>query len=161
MPPAPAAAAPQLTGTSPANNAVDLEGTTLSIKLTFDQNVKCPDPSKVTVNDPSASISKVNAPGNYVTIDVTGLEAGKSYTVTVPSGAILGFKENQEPAQKMDFRFSMKAAPEPEPEPGILDNNAYRMARTLGLGWNLGNQMDAFCNWILSEVENIKTSAKE
>lgn len=50
------------------------------------------------------------------------------------------------------------AAVEPDPSGDFLDapslpsNNAVAMARKLGFGWNLGNQMDAFVNGVSSET---------
>ena len=41
-------------------------------------------------------------------------------------------------------------AKEEEPTPpddDTKDNDAWKMAATLGLGWNLGNQLDAYYNW--------------
>ena len=40
--------------------------------------------------------------------------------------------------------------PEPEPVPG--DNTAWKIAEKLGIGWNLGNQMDAHINGVSDET---------
>lgn len=51
------------------------------------------------------------------------------------------------------FKVSQAAseAPAPVPTPGTYPtpgtNNAWQMMDRLGLGWNLGNQLDAFINW--------------
>ena len=62
-------------------------------------------------------------------------------TVTVASTGVpsVTFTVTQAPAEK-----PVDPEPEPEPEPG--DNDAWKMARALGLGWNMGNHFDAFYN---------------
>lgn len=45
-----------------------------------------------------------------------------------------------------------QAASGPEPLPGPEDNAAWRLAAKLGMGWNLGNQMDAHSNGEANET---------
>ena len=56
------AAAPVLLSTEPADGAVDLKGEKLTLKLTYDQNIKCNSllTGKVAV-DNDAVIDKINA----------------------------------------------------------------------------------------------------
>ena len=81
----PAEPAPKLVSTDPANGATGLKGTTLSVVFKMDQNVK------VTA----------------VTVNLEGLEKGETYTVTIPAGAIEGFKTNQESAPEVSVTFTM------------------------------------------------------
>lgn len=102
-------ASPMLVSVSPENGATNLTGTSLSVVFTYDQNIKVltADHGKVTVSG-GASISKVNAYATDVTVDVTGLEQGKTYTVGIPAGIVTGYKDNQSPAAAASVTFSMK-----------------------------------------------------
>ncbi len=101
--------APSLVACSPENGAQDLKGTALTIKLTFDRNVKSPSSkhSLVTI-DNGASIDRIFAYDRDVTVEVSGLQSGLSYTIAIPEGIISGFSDN--PVEALTYTFSMKAA---------------------------------------------------
>ena len=140
--------APVLLSTSPEDGARDLTGTTLSVVFTYDQNIKCTlEAQKGVTVDGGAAVDKVNAYGPDLTVTVSGLEAGKSYTVSLPVGTVQGYKENQRASQAISLRFSMK-----EPvivrrmEPAYDEagkENAAMAVRNMGVGWNLGNTLDS------------------
>ena len=100
--------APKLVSADPADGASDIEGTTLNINLTFDQNVKCPSYGGVTI-DGNATVDKVHAYNATVTVTVSSLAAGQTYTVTVPEGTISGYRENQKPVGKIVCTFTTKS----------------------------------------------------
>ena len=104
----PAEPAPKLVSTDPANGATGLKGTTLSVVFKMDQNVKvnAANSKRVTVSG-GASVTSVNAYNTDVTVNLEGLEKGVKYTVTVPAGAIEGFKTNQESASEVSVTFTM------------------------------------------------------
>ena len=110
-PPVQQIAGPVLVSSVPADGEAELAGETLTLKLTFDQNIKCPSDqqSRITI-DGGARVDKVLAYNTQLTIDVSELEenSGKSYTLTVPEGAVRGFKENQDPAGEVSLSFTMK-----------------------------------------------------
>ena len=67
--------APKLVSCDPADGAKDLTGDRLTLKLTFDQNIKCPSDQQTRVTiDGGASVDKVYAYNTLLTIDVSGLE---------------------------------------------------------------------------------------
>ena len=101
---------PALLSCSPENGASDLTGEELAVILTFDQNVKT-DPYKHAniVIDNGAAVAKVRAYNEKVTLDIASLEEnGKTYTLVIPKGVILGFKEHQDPAGEIRLSFTMK-----------------------------------------------------
>lgn len=100
--------APKLVSADPADGASDIEGATLDINLTFDQNVKCPDASAVTVSG-GALVDKVHAYNTTVTVTLSSLSAGVAYTLTIPEGTIRGFRENQNAVGKIVYTFTVKA----------------------------------------------------
>lgn len=145
----------QLVSTSPENGTSGIKGSTLEIVLTFDQNIKCPpsQQSKITVAD--AVIDKVVAYNKDLTLSISSLKAGKSYSLKIPEGVVSGYKNNF--AKEINLTFSM-AEPEKEPEYGddgypVPDetSRAWQISRKLGIGWNLGNHFDAHNNGVSGE----------
>ena len=104
------AAAPKLVSSDPANGATGLTGDALTLVLTFDMNVKCPSSASITAGE--AKVGKVLAYDKDVKIELSGLERGNSYTVTIPKGTISGFRNN--PADEILISFTMK---EKDPDP--------------------------------------------
>ena len=104
------AAAPKLVSSDPANGATGLTGDALTLVLTFDMNVKCPSSASITAGE--AKVGKVLAYDKDVKIELSGLERGNSYTVTIPKGTISGFQNN--PADEIRISFTMK---EKDPDP--------------------------------------------
>ena len=104
------AAAPKLVSSAPANGATGLTGDALTLVLTFDMNVKCPSSASITAGE--AKVGKVLAYDKDVKIELSGLERGNSYTVTIPKGTISGFRNNA--ADEIRISFTMK---EKDPDP--------------------------------------------
>ena len=142
--------APVLVSTSPGDGVSQVEGPSLSVVFTFDQNIKCTLAKQAGISiDGGAKVDKVNTYNTDLTVAVSGLAAGSSYVITIPEGTVDGFKTNQKGSAAISFRFSTKEA-EPEPsgrmEPGTDAfgwENAAAAARNMGAGWNLGNTLDS------------------
>ncbi|MBR4809602.1 MAG: Ig-like domain-containing protein [Bacteroidales bacterium] len=106
--------APAVVSTSPADGATGIQGPSLAVVVTMDQNVKVSAAgSKQVAVSGGASVASVNAYGTDVTIKLEGLENGESYTVSVPAGVIEGYKTNQEAAAAVSVHFTMEYV-EPE-----------------------------------------------
>ena len=139
--------APVLVSTSPADGTGGITGSSLSVVFTFDQNIKCSlEARKGVTVDGGASIDKVADSGPDLTVSISGLARGKSYSVSLPAGTVQGFKTNQKGSAAIQFHFSTQ-----EEDPGPLKpgtdsegwENAAATARNMGTGWNLGNTLDA------------------
>lgn len=103
------AAGPQLVGCSPPDGASDLAGESLTLTLTFDQNIRCTSEAKAGISiEPSAAIDKVTAYMKDLKIELFGLEGGCSYTIILPQGTVQGYRPNQEGSEEIRFGFSMK-----------------------------------------------------
>lgn len=113
------AAAPKLVSSDPANGSTGLTGDALTLVLTFDMNVKCPSSSSITAGE--AKVGKVFSYEKEVKIDLSGLERGNSYTVTIPKGTISGFRNN--PADEIRISFTMKDK-DPDPVHSTLNPTA-------------------------------------
>ena len=98
---------PKLVSSNPESGIKDIKGDKLTITLTFDQNVKCPPSQQKQVSiDGGASIENVYAYMTDLTIQVAGLQNGKSYTVKIPSGTVLGYRENQKGCDEIIHTFA-------------------------------------------------------
>ena len=97
---------PHLLSCSPEDGAEDLVGTSLDLTLTFDCNVMCPtaERSRITVSG-GAQIDGIEAYMQDVTVSISGLEQGSTYTVTLPEGTVIGYSDN--PAEEISITFSM------------------------------------------------------
>ena len=102
-------AGPKLVSCDPADGAQGLIGSELTVKMTFDQNIKCPSDKQALISiDGEASVDNVNAYMTDLTIKVSGLKEGESYVLTVPAGVVQGYRPNQEGSEEVKFTFSMK-----------------------------------------------------
>lgn len=122
----------------------------LEIVISYDQNIRVneADIEGITV-DNGAKIVKAEPYGMKLTVTVGSLKPAQRYKVTVPSGIVRGNRKNQDPATAVVFIFNTIEAPSSDQNSGIPlpeDNDAWRLLNRLGLGWNLGNQFDAFYN---------------
>ena len=141
--------APALVSTSPEDGAGGFTDASLSIVFSYDQNIKCTlDAQKAVTVDGGASVDKVNAYGKDLTVSVSGLARGSSYTVTLPAGTVQGYKANQKGSAAVTFHFSMQEpdAPLSPMVPGTDSfgwENAAACVRSMGVGWNLGNTLDS------------------
>lgn len=131
-------AGPEILSVSPENGVTDVTGKELTVTFTFDQNVKSPSSlhQNVTI-DNGASVVKVNAYNEKVTVDISALEEnGQTYTLVIPKGTILGFREHQDPAEEIRYTFSMKYV-EPyvpsvlDPVKTLVNPNATKEARNV------------------------------
>ena len=139
-------AAPAVVSTSPENGVKNLTGSTLSVVFTFDQNVKCTEEAKkgITV-DNGASVSEVSAYAKALTVSLSGLSRGKSYTLSLPAGTVQGYMTNQKASAAIQFQFSTKALPQVPDDPADPKDweKAAAAVVNMGVGWNLGNTLES------------------
>ena len=145
-------AAPVLVSSYPEEGEeITLSGSSLTVKLTFDQNVKCPTDKRELISAGEATIEKIVVPGT-VDITLSGLVKDHSYTLTFPEGTIANYSDVAAKAFTLSFTTAAGGSggggdddvDTTEPEHG--DNAAWQMADRLRIGWNMGNHMDAYYN---------------
>ena len=132
---------PALVSVSPADGTGDITASSLTVVFTFDQNVLCSAEGQngIKANE-GAFISSVSPSGANLSVLVSGLSRGKSYTLTLPAGTVKGYKQNQKGSAAITYRFSTK---DPDPvEPGSWETAADAV-KNMGAGWNLGNTLES------------------
>ena len=138
--PVPEAEAPLLVSTSPENGAGGFLDSSMSVVFTFDQNIKCSAEARKGISiDGGASVDKVDTYGVEMTVSVSGLKRGNTYTVTIPAGTVEGYRNNQKPSPAFTLSFSLKGS---DPVPDVWEDAATAV-RNMGVGWNLGNTLDS------------------
>ena len=108
--------APRLVSCNPSDGTQGLYGDALTVKMTFDQNVKCTSDKKGLISiSGSASVESVSAYMAELTIELAGLQAGETYTLVIPAGTVEGSRTNQEKMAQIRLTFSMKGVESYEP----------------------------------------------
>ena len=83
--------APRLVSCNPSDGTQGLYGDALTVKMTFDQNVKCTSDKKHQISiSGSASVESVSAYMAELTIELSGLQAGETYALVIPAGTVEG-----------------------------------------------------------------------
>lgn len=100
---------PKFLSSTPADGAEDIEGTVLTITLTFDQNIRCSSSQTGLITiDNGAVIDRISLNADEMTIGLSGLKGGKTYTLNIPEGVIQGQKLNQKRADEIKLTFSTR-----------------------------------------------------
>lgn len=93
-------------------------------------------PSKITLN--GSAVDAQNGKSKLDVVISVNLEEGKSYQLLVPAGAVVKEEDTSVAATAFTLNFKTKEAPK------TLDNEATRLSKKLGWGWNLGNHFDSY-----------------
>lgn len=153
---------PALVSTTPADGTTGITTLTHTIVFTFDQNILCsPEGMKGITVDGGAVISQVSPSGATLSVTVAGLSRGQSYVVTLAAGSIRGYKQNQKGSAAITYHFSTKES-DPTPPSGSWENAA-SCVKNMGVGWNLGNTLEANSGdvsnmWIESSTQRRPTN---
>ena len=134
--PAPAPKAPKVLSTSPSNNATDIPVGTINVQITYDQNVSIDNSKKVTVT--GAVVRKdATASGKVVSIPVECYDYETVVTISVPEGFV---HTSGAKADALSLSFTTEEQLEP-----VVDTfeAAATAVKKMGVGWNLGNTLDA------------------
>lgn len=127
-----------LRSTTPAEGAEVDAATTTIISLQYASTVTISSKANVTLNGTQVTPAISTVTATKVEISVS-LEAGKSYTLIVPSGTILGKDDASRTAKALTLNFTTKKGATDD----LPDNDAMKVTRMLGFGWNLGNHFDS------------------
>ncbi len=144
--------APDALSVTPTEYAAAQGGDTFTLSVTSPARpVAVSDRKWVKITDGTYQNYKISYP---VAVEANESSSERSATITLTGGTLSATVSVTQPG---------KAEPEPEDflreiTPG--DNAAWQMASRLGLGWNLGNQLDAHINGVADETcwGNAKTT---
>ena len=98
---------PVLVSSDPADGTADILGSSLDLVLTYDRNILCLTSMQGNITvDNGARVDAVEAAMAELTVSVSGLQSGKTYTVTIPEGTVTGYDNS--PAGEVSISFSTK-----------------------------------------------------
>lgn len=109
---------PALVSSNPIDGAIDIPDDNLTAVLTYDQNVTAPSSGHSKVTAGEAVVSDVSANLKNLTIKLTGLVKGKTYTLTVPKSVVLGPTKVEAP--QVSITFTIIKEPDIGPITGTL-----------------------------------------
>ena len=134
---------PKLVSTNPADGTTGIITSSLSVVFTFDRYIKCTTSSqkKVTI-DGGASVGNVVAYGKDLTVDVSGLKRGQSYTLNIPEGIVESYKSGEGGSAAITYHFATKEAGSSTDVPEGWESAAQCVVN-MGVGWNLGNTLES------------------
>jgi len=122
--------APVFKSSFPENEAQDIELST-EIVVTFDEVVTLAPNHGITINSEQANVQV-----SFTKLIFTAeLENSTTYTITIPQGAVINTFDVPL-ANEVTFSFTTKEAP-------VIDEEAMAFVANMGVGWNLGNTLDA------------------
>lgn len=153
------AAAPKFVSVTPADGAVDVKVTDkLEITIKYDVNAKidAADRSKATIS-PALEQTGYDAHDKMIVLTFSKPAYQTKYTFSLPAGIVVAQSGASDAAGAVTTSFTTEEEPYVAPEPGEVvpednGNLAWSMAKKLAMGWNMGNQMDAYSNDKSSET---------
>lgn len=151
--PVPEEQVPTTMTVTPTSYEASVEGGRFTIDVTAPARPTAVASQKwVTVTDGTYSKYKIAYP-----VEVAANETYEARTavITVKSGSFLQDVTISQPAKEKPEE------PEQPVEPSPGDNDAWKMAKTLGFGLNLGNQMDAFDGKTEMAIEGYWTNGQK
>ncbi len=102
---------PRLLSSVPADGAKDIPDGNLTVVLTFDRNVRYASSDGAAISAGEAKVGTVSVQAAKVSIGLSGLAKGKTYTLTVPKGMITG--ADKSPAEAVSVTFHTVTPPAP------------------------------------------------
>nr|WP_319397546.1 cellulase family glycosylhydrolase [uncultured Carboxylicivirga sp.] len=122
--------APEFKSSVPENNADNVELST-EVIITFDEVVTLTSNHGITLNGEPANVEV-----SFTKLIITAvLENATTYSIIIPQGAVVNTFDVPL-ANEVKISFTTKDAP-------VIDNSALEFVAKMGVGWNLGNTLDA------------------
>lgn len=138
---------PSLVSSVPADGSDDVTAQDMTVVLTFDQPVRCPESKQGNVTAGDATVLQVYPYESSIRIKLSGLKRGHKYDVTVPAGTVLGAGGRETPEVKISFSTSDLIDPEPcTPNPMPQMRAVYKYLDDI-YGVNTLTSSMALVNW--------------
>ncbi|WP_159519196.1 glycosyl hydrolase [Sunxiuqinia indica] len=158
--PTPVLDGPVLVNSTPVDGATDLAEGSITITLTFDQNVTSPSSTHSLVTLSDATVTSVVASLTKVTIKATGLEKGNTYQLVVPKGVVLG--PTKVAATQVIISFSIQEEVQTAITTSLAIDNPSQQAQNVynflveNYGQKVLSGAMANVNWNTNEAEWVK-----
>ena len=149
--PQPQSPSPQFVSSDPSDAQTGVQTADFVLKVKYDSNVRFE--GSAGISPSSASISYKEAHDGVCQFTVSGLECETTYTVTIPAGSVYVYGERENTAPEVRISFTTVDGPLAPPQPGQGSGgweNSTSAVRSMKTGWNLGNTLDSYGDWILS-----------
>lgn len=116
----------------------EIDATTTALSIEYNTNVKLAANTKVTVN--GQSVAATNGSTMRIINVSLALKPGTAYTVSIPAGGVVATADANTTSEAFTLTFSTKK----EASEDLPDNDAMKVTRMIGFGWNLGNHFDSY-----------------
>ena len=148
----PKLAAPAVVSTSPENGTV--EPGAISVTITYDKTITMTASDISKIQATGATISNVRTMSAALMLTATCAEEGQAVTITIPAGVIKNTDGVAAAAYSLNFTTKKTELPDPIAPDG--HESAAQAVLNMTPGWNLGNTLESYGDWIGDHQEPSK-----
>ena len=135
--------APSVVSMTPQNGTTDLEPGDIEVSVTYDQDVKLMLSRINAISVTGATIGKPMLSGRTLKVTLTCPDYGTTVLLNLPSGIVANSQGTFTPAYTLTFTTRQRT---PDEDDG--HETAAEAVKKMLRGWNLGNTLDAWADWI-------------
>ncbi len=138
--------APQVVGSTPASNATDIATGSVSITITYDQDITFQTSNAKRIETSGATVTEAHAQGRNLSITADCPDEGTQVTITIPANLVKNTQGTG--AAAFTLVFTTKSTPKPDPHAPDGHESAAQAVLNMTPGWNLGNTLDSYAAWL-------------
>lgn len=142
--------APKVVSMTPANGTTGIEMGTVAVSVTYDQAIILVSSKVSQINISGGSLSGPTVNDKTLSFTVTCPFPNRTVTIKVPKGVIISTTGTA--ADALELSFTTK-----EGETNVEEiETAAQAVLNMAPGWNLGNTLDSYGNWIGNNLSSDK-----
>ena len=138
--------APAVVSTSPEKGSTTVEPGDISVTITYDKTITMTASDISKIQATGATISNVRTMSAALMLTATCAEEGQAVTITIPAGVIKNTDGVAAAAYTLNFTTKKTELPNPDAPDG--HESAAQAVINMTPGWNLGNTLDSYGDWI-------------